>query len=142
MRDHQTIRRLQRHLDRQRRANNPDCYDDQGRAIKGKRPTKRSRRQVQTEAEVAELFRREAAHRKTLHGQLANQIIVRGTTIKTEKLSYKSFQKQFGRSISVRAPQLFLSILTRKAESAGGQIIEFNTRTTALSQVCFCGQKH
>jgi len=57
-------------------------------------------------------------------------------------LSYRAFQKRFGRSISVRAPKLFLTILTRKAESAGGQVIEFNPRTTALSQTCVCGQKH
>ncbi len=142
LRDHRMIRRLQRHLDRQRRANNPDCYDAQGRAISGKHPTKKSRRQGQTEARIAELFRREAAHRKALHGRLANQILGLGVLIQTEKLSYKAFQKRFGRSISVRAPKLFLSILTRKAESAGGQVIEFSTRTTALSQMCVCGKKH
>ena len=48
----------------------------------------------------------------------------------------------YGRSISVRAPKLFLSILTRKAESAGGKVEEFSTYHTALSQVCVCGQKH
>ncbi len=58
------IRWLQRHLDRQRRANNPDCYDAQGRAIPDKHPRQKSRRQVQTEARLAELFRREATHRK------------------------------------------------------------------------------
>ncbi len=29
-----------------------------------------------------------------------------------------------------------------RAESAGGSVDEFSTRTTALSQVCLCGQKH
>ncbi len=142
VRDHAEIRRLQRHLDRQRRANNPECYDAQGRAMKGEHSTTKSRRQKETEARLAERYRREAAHRKTLHGQLANQVIAHGIFIKTEKLSYKAFQKRFGRSISVRAPKWFLTILARKAESAGGQVVEFNTRTTALSQVCFCGQKH
>ena len=141
-RDHKRVRRLQRKLDRQRRANNPDCYDEKGRAITGKHPTKRSRRQQDTQAELTELFRREAAHRKTLHGQMVNQIIAMGTNIHTEKLSYRGFQKLYGKSISVRAPRTFLSILTRKAESAGGKVYEFNTRTTALSQVCLCGQKH
>ncbi len=141
VRDHAEIRRLERRQDRKRRANNRDCYDDKGRAIKGKHPVKRSQRQIQTEQELAELRRREAAHRKTLHGQLANRIIAQGVTIKTEKLSYKAWQKIFGRSISVRAPGLLESILTRKAESAGGQVIAFNTRTTALWQVCLCGQK-
>ncbi len=141
VRDHAAIGWLQRHLDRQRRANNADCYDAQGRAIKGKHPTKASRRQRQTAARLAELFRREAAHRRTLHGQMANHIIAQGVIIKTEKLSYKAFQKMFGRSISVRAPKLFLAILTRKAESAGGQVMESNTRTTALSQTCVCGRR-
>ncbi len=74
-------------------------YDAQGRTIKWKHPTTKRRRQEQTEARLAERYRREAAHRKTSHGQLANQIIAQGPTIKTEKLSYKAFQKQFGRSI-------------------------------------------
>ncbi len=142
VRDHATLRREQRHADRQRRANNPDCYDAQGRAIKGKHPRNKSRRQRHTEARIRDLHRKEAAHRKTLHGQLAHRILAQGTIILTEKLSYKAFQKRWGRSISIRAPRLFLTILTRKAESAGGQVIEFNTRTTALSQTCLCGQKH
>jgi hypothetical protein len=57
MRDHAEIRRLQRHLDRQRRANNPACYDEPGRAIKGKHPTKKSRRQLATEAILRERYR-------------------------------------------------------------------------------------
>ncbi len=142
VRDHATLRREQRHADRQRRANNPNCYDAQGRAIKGKHPHNKSRRQRHTEARIRDLHRKEAAHRKTLHGQLAHRILAQGATILTEKLSYKAFQKRWGRSISIRAPRLFLTILTRKAESAGGQVIEFNTRTTALSQTCLCGQKH
>ncbi|MCL6632143.1 MAG: transposase [Alicyclobacillus herbarius] len=141
-RDHKQIRRLQRKLDRQRRANNPDCYDDQGRAIKGKHPTRKSRHGRKTEAVLAELYRREAAHRKTLHGQLSNQILEIGKYIKTEKLSFKAFQKMFGRSIGVRAPRLFLSILTRKAESAGGYVEEFSTYQTALSQTCICEKRH
>ncbi|MHB1684648.1 MAG: zinc ribbon domain-containing protein [Bacilli bacterium] len=73
---------------------------------------------------------------------MANRILAMGTDIHTEKLSYRAFQKIYGKSISVRAPRTFLSILTRKAEGAGGKVDEFNTRTTALSQVCVCGQKH
>ncbi len=140
--DHAAIRQLQRHLDRQRRANNPDCYDDQGRAIRGKHPTKTSRRQVQTALRLAKGSRREAAHRKGLHGRLANQLLRRGIVFQTERLSYRAWQKLFGRSIGIRAPKQFLTILTRKAESAGGQVIEFRTRTTALSQRCLCGDKH
>ncbi len=142
VRGHRRIRKLQRKQDRQRRANNPDCFDEKGRAIKGKHPTKKSQHQRDTEAVLRELHRREAAHRKTLHGQLANEVIAIGAKIKTEKLSYKAFQKMFGRSIGIRAPKTFLSILTRKAESAGGQVEEFSTYHTALSQTCICERKH
>jgi putative transposase len=31
--------------------------------------------------------------------------------------------------------------LTRKAEAAGGRVVEFSTRNTALSQMCQCGIK-
>ncbi len=141
VRDHAAIRRLQRHLDRQRRANKPDCYDARGRAIKGKRSTKTSRRQRHTKARLAELFRREAAHRRTVHGPMANTFLTHGMVFKTEKLSYKAFQKMLGRSIGVRAPWVFLTILARKAERAGGLVIEFNPRTTALSQTCVCGRR-
>lgn len=142
VRDHQKIRRDQRHLDRQRRANNPDCYDAQGRAIKSNHPIRASRRKQKTEARIRELHRKEAAHRKTVHGQLANQFITQGVVYHTEKLSYRALQRRYGQSINIRAPKGFLSILTRKAERAGGQVIEFSTYKTALSQVCLCGQKH
>ena len=142
VRNHKEIRRVQRYIDRQRRSNNPDCYDESGRAIKGKHPSKKSRRMKVSLGKLSEMFRKEAAYRKTLHGQLTNQILSLGVHINTEKLSYRAFQKTFGKSVGVRAPGMFVSMLSRKAESAGGGVYEFNTRTTALSQVCHCGEKH
>jgi len=40
----------------------------------------------------------------------------------------------------MRAPGMFVSMLKRKAVSAGVSVTEFPTRTTKLSQVCLCGQ--
>jgi transposase len=142
VRNNKAIRRLQRHIDRQRRANNPECYDEKGRAIRGKHPKKKSHRLRGSESKLAEMSRKEADYRKSLHGQLVNRILSVGVDINTEKISYQAFQKIFGRSVGVRAPGLFVSMLRRKAESAGGGVNEFNTRTTALSQVCQCGEKH
>jgi len=140
------IRRLQRQIDRQRRANNPDCYDDKGRAIKGKRPTNKSARQRETETKLAELHRQQTAHRRSLHGQTVNRVLRMGNVFKLEKLSYLAFQRQYGRSVGMRAPGMFVAHLRRKAEaclagpSAGAEVIEFPTRTTRLSQVCHnCG---
>jgi hypothetical protein len=134
------IRRLQRQIDRQRRANNPDCYDEKGRAIKGKKPTRKSARQRKTETKLAELHRQQAAHRKSLHGQMANRVLRMGNVFKLEKLSYLAFQRQYGRSVGMRAPGMFVEHLRRKAESAGASVVEFPTRTTRLSQTCHgCG---
>src|SRR5258708_337372 len=64
---------------------------------------------------------------------------MQGNIIKTEKLSYRAFQKMYGRSVGFRAPGLFVAHLRRKAANAGAEVYEFNTRTTRLSQTCLCG---
>jgi hypothetical protein len=91
---------------------------------------------------VAELHRRLAEHRKTLHGALGNRMLRYGTSIACERLDYVSWQKNFPRSVRDRAPGLLVEMMRRKAESAGGQqLYEYNPRTTALSQTCLCGNR-
>ena len=70
---------------------------------------------------------------------MANQILRMGDQVRLEKLSYKAFQKGYGRSTQLRAPGKFVEMLRRKAESAGGVTHEVPTRTTRLSQACLCG---
>jgi len=130
------IRRLQRKLDRQRRANNPQNYNQNGTIKRGKKTWHESTRYKKTRRKLAELQRKLAAHRKTLHGNLANRILKQGKHVKTEKLSYRAFQKNFGKSVKNRAPGMFMEIIRRKAENAGGSVTEFSTRTTKLSQYC------
>jgi hypothetical protein len=101
--DARAKRRLERKLDRQRRAN--------------------------TERKLA-------AHRKSLHGRLVHQIVRRGNTIRTEKLSYKAWQKLYGKSVGRNAPGMFLEHLRRTVASTGGTLSEFPTRSTRLSQYC------
>ena len=135
------IRRLQRKLDRQRRANNPQNYNPDGTIKPGKKTWHESTRYKKTKRKLAEIQRKLVAHRKTLHGNLANRILRQGKHVKTEKLSYKAFQKNFGKSVKNRAPGMFMEILRRKAENAGGSIVEFSTKTTKLSQYCHkCGK--
>jgi len=114
------IRRLQRKLDRQRRANNPQNYNPDGTIKPGKKTWHSSTRYKKTKTKLANIQRKLAAHRKTLHGNLANRILRQGKNIKTEKLSYRAFQKNFGKSVKNRAPGMFMEILRRKAENAGG----------------------
>ena len=134
------IRRLQRQIDRQRRANNPDNYNPDGTIKRGPKRWCKSARQRRVEAKLAELHRKQAAHRKSLHGQMVNRVLRMGDTIQLEKLCYRAFQRRFGRSVGMRAPGTFVAHLKRKAESAGAEVVEFPTRTTRLSQICHnCG---
>ena len=128
------VRRIQRAMDRSRRATNPDCFNLNGTWKRKARVKVRSRHYRKLAGKKAEMERRLAAERKRAQGELANRVLAQGNTVKTENVSYKSFQKNFGKSVKRRAPSLFVSILRRKAVSAGALVLEFSTRTTRLSQ--------
>ncbi len=132
-------RRLVRKLDRQRRANNPQNYDEKGRIKKqGKRPLtwKNSKGYLATRRRLAQQERKLASHRKSLHGRLVNEIIRVGNDIRIEKISYIGWQKQFGKSVGMRAPGMLIDHLRRTVARTGGTLQEFATRTTKLSQYC------
>jgi transposase len=138
-------RRLERKLDRQRRANNPQHYDEKGRIKKhGKRRLtwKTSHGYLATRRRLAHQARKLAAHRKSLHGRLVNEIIRTGNDIRIEKVSYKGWQKQFGKSVGMRAPGMFVEHLRRTVAKTGGTLHELPTRTTKLSQYCHGCQMH
>jgi transposase len=132
----QKKRRVQRHMERQRRANNPDNYDAKGRVKKGRRPWNDSRRSQATRRQYARAERRLAAHRKSLHGKLAHEIIAMGTTIRIEKTSFKGWQKRYGKSSGRRAPGLFVAQLERLVAKTGGTLKEVSPYHTKLSQYC------
>ena len=145
--------KIERKIARRLRANNKEAYESnrwekkdkhwhrkQGKSIKGKRPTHISKSLKKTFDQLADMARRQAAHRKTQHGNLVNQILQVGDHIKTEKLSYKAFQRLYGSSVGLRAPGMFIDILRRKAENAGGKVDDINTYSTKLSQACCCGR--
>ena len=128
------MRVLQRAQDRSRRATNPGNYADNGTIKKGPKRWAKSSRYKERQHKLADLERCLAAARKRDHGELANKILGLGNLIQTEKLSYRGFQKNYGRSAKVRASGMFISLLTRKAGSAGGKLVELNTRVLKMSQ--------
>ena len=142
--DARAIRRLQRRMERQRRAANPEHYDERGRVKKrgkGAPRWKQSRGYQATRRRKAARERRLAAHRKSLHGQLVHQIVRVGNTIITEKISYKSWQKRYGKSVGLRAPGMLIAHMKRTVASTGGTLHEVPTRSTKLSQYCHgCGK--
>ena len=142
--DARAMRRLQRRMERQRRAANPEHYDERGRPRKrgkGAPRWKQSRGYQMSRRRKAALERRLAAHRKSLHGRLAHQIVAVGHMIITEKLSYKGWQKHYGKSVGLRAPGMLIAHLKRTVASTGGTLHEVPTRSTKLSQWCHgCGE--
>ena len=68
------------------------------------------------------------------------QLVCQEKPFKLEKLSYKAFQKLFGKSVGKCAPGMFVSYLKSKAERAGGNVVEIPTYSTKLSQTCQCGR--
>ena len=133
-----TLRRLQRKVDRSVRSTNPQCFDDVGRWIKGRRATVRSRRLRELRQRIANTERTLQARRQNEHGQLVNRLLTQANTWHIEKLSYKAFQKRFGKSVKSRAPGYFVNHLKRKAESAGGKVVELNTWGLKMSQYDHC----
>jgi hypothetical protein len=142
--DTRAIRRLQRRMERQRRAANPEHYDERGRFKKrgtGAKGWKQSHGYQVSRRRKAAHERKLAAHRKSLHGQLAHQIVAVGRTIITEKLSYRGWQKRYGKSVGLRAPGMLIAHLKRTVASTGGTLHEVPTRSTKLSQWCHgCGE--
>jgi len=146
-------KKIQQKIARKLRLNNPEAYEEdcwikkdkhwhrkQGKTIKGQRAKQRSKSLQRSLDQLADISRRQANHRKAQHGKLANEILQIGNHIKTEKLSYKAFQRLYGSSVGLRAPGMFVETLHRKAENAGGEVEDINTYRTKLSQACQCGR--
>jgi hypothetical protein len=123
-------------MERQRRANNPDNYDEKGRVKKRRLRWKESHHYQQIRRQYTNTGRRLAAHRKSLHGYLVNCIIRLGNIIQIEKTSFKGWQKMFGKSVSLRAPGMFYEHLTRTVAKTGGTLRAVGTYKTKLSQYC------
>jgi hypothetical protein len=67
--------------------------------------------------------------------------MAKGRYLRCEDQGYVAWQKCFPRSDRDRAPGAFVARARRQAESAGGGLYEYSTRTTALSQACVCGKR-
>jgi putative transposase len=133
------IRRLQRSLDRKRRAGNPQNYLPTGQVRPGRLSWQRSKQQQRHEQQLSEAHRILAARRRNLNGRLCNSILVLGRDIRIEKNSYRSFQRRMGRSIRDAAPSALVSLLRRKAENAGARVVDIPAGLR-LSQTCHgCG---
>jgi hypothetical protein len=137
------IRRAQRAIDRSRRAMNPDCYDERGRAIKGRRPTKTSNRQRRLDARLRRIARTERVNRQQDAVVVSRGVMRMGTTVAFESNSYRAWQaSRYGRRMGFTAPGGLMARIAGEAVILGGRHIEFPTsETCAPSQHCLCGAK-
>ena len=146
--------RLQRKLDRQRRANNPNKYNANGTINTGnKEKWKKSKSYLKTQFKLANLQRKIADKRKQSHNILANSILELGTTVKVETMNFKFLQmgskkteisektgklkrkKRFGKSIANRAPAMLIEIINKKLGYIGKSIIKIDTFKVKASQL-------
>jgi len=134
-------RHRQRALDRSRRAMNPDAYDDQGRAIRGKRPRKTSKRGRRLAGRDRDSARKAATRRRQRGQRIARQIVSQGRNIALERIDYSAWQRSwFGRRMSLTVPGQLEQQLRRESALVGGKVIELPL-DLALSQHCLCGAR-
>lgn len=150
--DEKKLRRIQRAMDRSRRATNPKNFNADGTVKKGAKRWSYSNRYRKLAAKRKELYRKISAKRKQSHEELANRVIALGLDVRVEEMQYKGLQKRakqttrnksngkinkkkrFGKSLGNRAPAMFLSILDRKLRYYGSELKKVNTKTVKASQ--------
>ncbi|WP_413300228.1 transposase [Bacillus sp. 1P10SD] len=144
---------LQRKLDRQRRANNPAKYNDDGTINKSNQEKWiQSENYKKTRKELAEMSRKMADQRKQAHNQLANHILSLGLDVRVETMNFKGLQakakktevsektgrfkrkKRFGKSLANRTPSMLLSIIDNKLKCFGLELKRIDTAKVKASQ--------
>ena len=115
------IRRLQRAMDRSKRATNPDNFNTNGTVKQGAKTWVYSKAYQRLRYEVADLQRRKADARKNTQGQLINRILQNAGDIRVEKNDWKALQQdaRFSRLVGQGAPGEFVQRLLSKADRAG-----------------------
>lgn len=146
-------RRIQRRLDRQRRANNPNKFNEDGTIKKGNKDKwVISKNYQKTRRELTEIQRKIADKRKQSHNRLANAILSLGLDVRVEQMNWSGLQKRakettlnkktgkfnckkrFGKSLAARAPALFLKIVDRKLSYLDLSLKKIDTAKVKASQ--------
>lgn len=154
------ITRIQRAMDRSRRATNPQHFNKDGtvKRLRSKHGHKQIRKWAYSkhysylQARYRDLNRRLTDIRKMEHNMLANDLLQYGNTFIVEDMNYKALQKKsketkvsaktgrfrskkrFGKSLSRCAPAMFVGILKNKVERNEGTFKKVSTFDTKASQ--------
>lgn len=146
------IRRIQRSMDRSKRATNPLKYKEDGTInMSNKDRWLFSKRYMNRKAQLKELHRLNRAKRKQDHEKLSTIILSLGDVIFVETMNFKGLQrrakettvnekgrfnkkKRFGRTIGNRAPSMLLDMIERKLKYNGRSLKRVNTSLIKASQ--------
>ena len=151
------IARLDRKLDRQRRANNPQNYDKLGRIKTLKKGERRvwnnSSGYYETRNRRRALYAKRKAKLKQSHEMFANFLLENvGSCFFVEKMSTAGLskrskktktnpktgrpysKKRFGKSIANHAPSMFIEALTRKGKARGATVTRYDPKPIKASQ--------
>jgi hypothetical protein len=150
--DERELRRIQRKMDRSKRATNPHNFNEDGTVKKGKLTWQYSKAYEKLRQQRKELYRKISIHRKMSHEKLANDILALGSDVRVETMRFQSLQKRaknttrnkrngktnrkkrFGKSIANRAPAMLLTIIDRKLGYQGRGIKKIDTYAVKASQ--------
>lgn len=136
------LRRLQRQLDRQRRANNPGNFHPDGRAKKGCTTWVKSQRMVRTERPIARLHERVANLRRHQAHQLTTGLTREFGVIGVETLAVKNLlaNRRLARHISDVGWGMVLAQLKYKTSWSDGSLLVAADRFYPSSKTCSaCG---
>lgn len=146
------IARLNRKLERQRRANNPQNYNEDGTIVPGKKTWTYSKKYYQTKNKLRKIKTKQAERRALAHKTLANEIVGLGDRFVVEQMSFAGLQKRaketkvnektnrfqskkrFGATIGHRAPATLIYLIEQKCKSQGKTFIKADTKSVKASQ--------
>lgn len=146
------LKELDQRIERSRRVNNPECYDERGKIKKGARFKRPSNRQMRLRNRRRKAYRALTEERKKLQGQLVNRLVSQASIIRIEELNVKGLQrrsrdirinpktnrpyskKRYGKAIFRAAPSAFRTALEARASQLGIDIEAISPKDVKPSQ--------
>lgn len=152
--------KILRYMDRSKRATNPNNFNIDATVKRGvKLEWKYSNKYIKAKNKLKDLYRKQADIREQDHNIMVNEIVRSCDTVYVEEMNFKALQKRsqntekndkgkfkkkkrFGKSLSNKAPSMFLTILQNKLKAKGGLYYEINTREVKASQYNHLNQEY
>ena len=146
------LKQLDQAIERSRRVNNPECYNENGTIKKGARFKRPSNRQVRLRNRRLKIYKSLSEERKKLQGQLVNRLVSQASVIQVEELNIKGLQKRsrdirinpktnrpyskkrFGKAIFRAAPSAFRNALETRALQLGINVEVISPKDVKPSQ--------